>query len=357
MSTWRRRFSRKSQRLNGNDEILINNTIKYRKKIHAAITQISRTKKSTQRHFDSVDSEIHVARLINDIGQLSDCKSLQEISGLIDSLAMRNQLSARIFNEYAMNSLQQSLKKLNENLLNDFDRSKSVFEEAKMNHCSDHTKKQLLDKVQTEWHKHKMLATKELKQGLSSFCDVGLYHLRVQTTILEKLQSFVDQLPDDANDMNNGLPNFSTANIETRREIDTMLRIMLDSAPNDPASLPGGKRPKFLNNHLTLSNSLYSPEITEAAARSNLPSIGQRFPPVIPQYPSTVATLTTANGYTPQRDSTILSPLTPNNARFHSNTTTPGDDHLPSYTDLFVVPSNCKGDHHHQRRNTFMKNQ
>ena len=118
-----------------------------------------------------------------------------------------------------------------------------------------------------------------------------------------------------------------------------MLRIMLDSAPNDPASLPSNKRPKFLNNHLTLSSerlndfvfvltiiisfldSLYSAEITEAAARSNLPSIGQRFPPAIPQYPSIVATAT--NSQTPQHQSNILSPLTPNNARFHSNTSKP----------------------------------
>jgi len=340
MSTWRKRFSRKSQRLNENDEILLNNTLKYRKKLQTAITQINRTKKSTQRNFDSPDSEIHVARLINDIGQLSDCKSLQEISGLIDSLAMRHQLSSRIFNEYSMNSLQQSLQKLNDNLSNDFDKTKSIFEEAVINHCSDHTKKQLLTKVQTEWNKHQNLATKELKQGLASYCDIGLYNLKVQIAILEKLQNFVDQLPSDENDPNNGLPNFTANSIQTRRDIDTMLRIMLDTAPNDPSSLPGAKRPKFLNNHLTLSNSLYSPEITEAAARSSLPSIGQRNPPTIPQYAS-------ANGH----ESTIT---TPQNGRFQSNTNTPDDDdNLPSYTDLFIVPSNCKD----QRRNTYLKNQ
>ncbi|CAF0869294.1 unnamed protein product [Adineta ricciae] len=357
MSTWRRRFSRKSQRLNETDEILLNNSVKYRRKLYAAYTQINRTKKFTQRNLDSPDWEIHVARLVNDIGQLSGCKSLQEVSSLIDSLAMRNQLSARIFNEYAMNSLQQSLKKLNDNLSNDFDKTKSVLEEAITNHCSDNTKKQLSSKVQTEWNKHQTFATKELKQGLLSYCDIASYHLRVQTAIVEKLQNFVEQLPDDDNNVNGGLPNFSAASVETRREIDTMLRIMLDSAPNDPASLPSNKRPKFLNNHLTLSNSLYSAEITEAAARSNLPSIGQRFPPGIPQYPSIVATAT--NSQTPQHQSNILSPLTPNNARFHSNTKsfldTPVDDHLPSYTDLFVVPSNCKGDRH-ERRNTFAKN-
>jgi hypothetical protein len=31
-----------------------------------------------------------------------------------------------------------------------------------------------------------------------------------------------------------------------------MLRIMLDTAPHDPSSLPNPKRPKFLGNHLTL---------------------------------------------------------------------------------------------------------
>jgi len=232
-----------------------------------------------------------------------------------------------------MNSLQQSLQKLNDNLSNDFDKTKSILEEAVINHCSDHTKKKLLTKVQTEWAKHQELARKELKQGLASYCDIGLYNLKVQTAILEKLQNFVDQLPSDENDPNTGLPNFTANSIQTRRDIDTMLRIMLDTAPNDPSSLPGAKRPKFLNNHLTLSNSLYSPEITEAAARSSLSSIGQRNP----QYAS-------ANGH----ESIIT---TPQNGRFQSNPNTPDDDHLPSYTDLFIVPSNCKD----QRRDTFNK--
>lgn len=65
----------------------------------------------------------------------------------------------------------------------------------------------------------------------------------------------MDQLPDDDdNDPNVGLPNFASASIQTRRDIDTMLRIMLDTAPNDPSLLPGAKRPKFLTNHLTLSS-------------------------------------------------------------------------------------------------------
>ena len=87
-----------------------------------------------------------------------------------------------------MNSLQQSLQKMNDHLANDMDQTKSVFQEAVNNHCSDHTKKQLFTKVQTEWAKHQKLATKELKQGLTSYCDIGLYNLRVQTAILEKLQ-------------------------------------------------------------------------------------------------------------------------------------------------------------------------
>jgi len=267
---------------------------------------------------------------------------------------MRHQLSSRIFNEYAMNSLQQSLQKLNDNLSNDFDKTKSVLDEAIINHCSDQTKKQLLTKVQTEWTKHQKLATKELKQGLTSYYDIGLYNLKIQISILEKLQNFVDQLPDDENNSNNGLPNFGANSIQTRRDIDTMLRVMLDTAPNDPASLPGVKQPKFLSNHLTLSNSLYSPEITEAAARSNLPSIGQRNTPIIPQYPPMIASAT--NGHTPQHESTITTPLTPQNDRFQSNNTTPDDDHLPSYTDLFIIPGNCK-EERIQRRNTYLKNQ
>ncbi len=70
----------------------MNNTGKYRKKLQTAITQINRTKKSVQRNLENPDSEIHgkypsdfhlylyfylVARLINDIGQLSDNKPLQ----------------------------------------------------------------------------------------------------------------------------------------------------------------------------------------------------------------------------------------------------------------------------------------
>ncbi len=48
--------------------------------------------------------------------------------------------------EYSMNYLEQSLEKLNNNLSNDFDKTKSVFEEAVNNHCSDHTKNQLFNK-------------------------------------------------------------------------------------------------------------------------------------------------------------------------------------------------------------------
>lgn len=67
-------------------------------------------------------------------------------------------------------------------------------------------------------------------------------------------------------------------------------------------------------------DSLYSPEITEAARRSNLPSIGQRnTPPRIPQYPSMIASPAATNGHTPQHESRITTPLTPNNGRFQNN--------------------------------------
>ncbi|CAF3671828.1 unnamed protein product [Rotaria sp. Silwood1] len=352
MSAWRKRFTRKSQRISENNEIFLNNTIKYRKKLQAAIYQINRTKKCTQRNIDNPDSDIHVARLINDIGQLSDCKSLQEISSLIDSLAMRHQLSSRIFNEYAMNSLQQSLEKLNNNLSNDFDKVKSVFEEAVTNHCSDHTKNQLFNKVEFEWFKHKKLAITELKYGLSSYCDIGLYNLRIQIAILEKLQNFIDQLSSDENDANTGLPNFNTNSSQTRKEIDTMLRIMLDRAPNDPNSLPNSKRPKFLNNQFVLSNSLYSSEITEAAARSHGQSLREQNACFIPQYPSMIPSATTASAQMPQHESMMI---TPHNDRFQ-NTPDNDDDNLPSYSDLFVVPSSCKQERI-QRRSSRFNNQ
>jgi len=101
-----------------------------------------------------------------------------------------------------------------------------------------------------------------------------------------------------------------------------MLRIMLDSAPNDPSSLPNPKRPRFLTNQLTLSSnysflyitfkflfldSLYSAEITEAATRSS------------------------ANANMQHESVTVT-----------QNERIVDQDSLPSYTDLFVVPSNCK---------------
>ena len=46
--------------------------------------------------------------------------------------------------------------------------------------------------MQTEWNKHQAFATRELKQGLLSYCDIASYHLRVQTAIVEKLQVNVD---------------------------------------------------------------------------------------------------------------------------------------------------------------------
>lgn len=332
MSTWRRRFTRKSQRLPDNDGVLISNGLKYRKKLQTAITQIHRTKKFVQKNLDSSESEIHVARLINDIGQLSDCKPLQEIGGFIDSLAMRHQLSSRIFNEYAMNALQQSLEKLNDHLNNNFENTTSLYEDASNNHCSDHTRRQLLSKVQDEWVKHQKLAMKELKHGLSSYCDVGLYNLKIQIAILEKLQTFVDQLPHTDDDENTGLPDFAANSLQARRDIDTMLRIMLDAAPTDPALLPNTKQPKFLSNQMTLSNTLFSPEITEAAAAR---SQGQSLRQQNNQYPPmSSASSPVASAPVPDNDSISDTPTSPR---------IPVDDRLPSYTDLFIVPANCKG--------------
>lgn len=42
--------------------------------------------------------------------------------------------------------------------------------------------------VETEWTKQKKLAIKEFKHGLSSYCDIGLYNLKIQITMLERLQ-------------------------------------------------------------------------------------------------------------------------------------------------------------------------
>ena len=113
---------RKSQRLSDNDEILLNNTVKYRKKLQTAITQINRTKKSKQRYFESSDSEIHgnrinrsivslsisfvrlVARLVNDIGQLSDSKSLQVLYFHIHSQVFRVFLGNQQFNRFISNA-------------------------------------------------------------------------------------------------------------------------------------------------------------------------------------------------------------------------------------------------------------
>jgi hypothetical protein len=39
-----------------------------------------------------------------------------------------------------------------------------------------------------EWSKHQKLAMEEFKYSLSSYCNIGLYNLKIQTAILEKLQ-------------------------------------------------------------------------------------------------------------------------------------------------------------------------
>ncbi len=64
---------------------------------------------------------------------------------------------------------------------------------------------------------------------------------------------------------------------------------------------------------MIILDSLYSPEITEAAARSNLPSIGQRNPPIIPQCPSMTGAMN-------EHESMITTPQTPQNARFQNQT-------------------------------------
>lgn len=118
---------------------------------------------------------------------------------------------------------------------------------------------------------------------------------------------------------------------------------------------------------MSFSDSLYSPEITEAAARSNLPSIGQRTPLIVPQCPSIIPSfnehqsimttpLTPHNGHPPSHSGKITSYSSDIHAKefrfFLSGT--PDDDHLPSYTDLFVVPSHCQESK--RRRNTYSKN-
>jgi hypothetical protein len=58
-STYFLQIRRKPLRTNENDEILIDNTTKYRKKLQAGITQINRTKKFVQKNFDNSDCDIH----------------------------------------------------------------------------------------------------------------------------------------------------------------------------------------------------------------------------------------------------------------------------------------------------------
>ena len=52
-------YRRKSEKLNETEGNSVSNVGKYRKKLQAAITQIHRTKKTTQRNLESSDSEIH----------------------------------------------------------------------------------------------------------------------------------------------------------------------------------------------------------------------------------------------------------------------------------------------------------
>ena len=124
-----------------------------------------------------------------------------------------------------------------------------------------------------------------------------------------------------------------------------MLRIMLDNAPNDPASLPNGTRPKFLNNQLPLSSkvlvflflrhfkkmksfdssfsdTLYSAEITEAAAaRSQGQSLRQQNAHCLRPYPRNLlyGSSNMADGVqTNDHESMMISPMTPHVDRFPS---------------------------------------
>jgi hypothetical protein len=65
---------------------------------------------------------------------------------MVRKLQLKNCFNFKTSIEYAMNSLYQSLQKLNDNLSNDFDKSKTLYEQAKTNHCSEHTKNQLFTK-------------------------------------------------------------------------------------------------------------------------------------------------------------------------------------------------------------------
>ena len=86
----------------------------------------------------------------------------------------------------------------------------------------------------------------------------------------DSMKGFVDQLPHDGSDTNAGLPDFTNKNLQTRREIDTMLRIMLDAAPHDSASLPNSKRPKFLSDQHTLSSECFTFEQLSSHSRHQI---------------------------------------------------------------------------------------
>ncbi|CAF0833414.1 unnamed protein product [Didymodactylos carnosus] len=286
-------------------------------------------------------------------------RNFMEINGLIGSLANRHQLASRIFHEYAFDALQESLQKLNDHVQGDCEKTKMVFDEAVSNHCSEHTKKELLTQVQNEWAKHQKLAVKEMKTSLSSYCHIALYNLRLQTAIIEKLQGYVDQLPHDNNnnndanhgseqrtsDINVGLPNFTANSIQTRQEIDTMLRIMLDAAPHE---LPPKKRNKFLD-------SLSSPEITQTTRNSDclLRNQSSSNPPV-PQH----LIIPSNNNHPEIQASYLFSPVsTGYNGQHHQSDVCmdAADDNLPSYTDLFVVPGSCN-DNNPVRQSSHLNN-
>lgn len=114
----------------------------------------------------------------------------------------------------------------------------------------------------------------------------------------------------------------------------------------------------------SLLDTLYSAEITEAAAvRSQGQSLRQQNAHCLRPYPRNplYGSSNMADGVqTNDHESMMISPMTPHVDRFPSKKISrksfifrlfnvilgaPEDDRLPSYTDLFVVPATCKGEH------------
>ncbi|CAF2254187.1 unnamed protein product [Rotaria magnacalcarata] len=59
----------------------------------------------------------------------------------------------------------------------------------------------------------------------------------------------------------------------------------------------------------------------------------------IPQYPSMISSTTTITVQMPQHESVMVTAIVQQNRQFQNK---PDGDNLPSYIDLFAVPSSCK---------------